>query len=101
MTMLVSLNALTVKLFNSSQLKSTSPSAPGTGIARNLNCPACKNLRRSGAALVGAQWCAEILSGGDHFQKDALHRFRVAGSITAPVTSHILPKAVRSASRAS
>src|SRR6516162_7955716 len=81
-------------------IKSTLPSAPGTDIGNNLNCPACRNLRRSGAALVGARWCAEILSGGDHFQKDALRRFRVAGSITAPVASNILPKAVRSASRA-
>src|SRR6266487_7099139 len=80
---------------------STFSSVLGTGIVRNQNCPACKNLRRSGAALVGARRCAEIFSGGDHFQKDALRRFQVAGSITAPVASNILPKAVRSASRVS
>src|SRR5437773_9742376 len=77
----------------------TSPSVPGMGIVRNRNCPACKSLRRSGAALVGARQCAEILSGGDHFQKDASQRFRVAGSITARATSRILSKAVQSARR--
>src|SRR5882672_5254768 len=77
----------------------TSPFVPGMGIVRNRNCPACKSLRRSGAALVGARQCAEILSGGDHFQKDASQRFRVAGSITARATSRILSKALRSARR--
>src|SRR3954465_3740936 len=68
--------------------------APGTGIVSNRNYPACKSLRRSGAALVDARSCAEILFGGDHFQKDASQRFRLAGSIIAPAAWHILSKAV-------
>ena len=90
-----------LKLFNPSQLTSTSPSAPETGIARNRNCPACKNLRGSGAALVGARQCAKILAGGDHLQKDAWQRFQLAGWITAPVASRILSKALRLARRES
>ena len=80
-------------------IRPTSPSALGMGIGRNRNCPACKSLRRSEAALVGARPCAEILSDGGHFQKDALQRFQVADLLTARATSRILSKAVRSARR--
>src|SRR4029077_16933592 len=48
------LSASPLKRFNSSTLSlliSTSSSVPGTGIARNPNCPACKNPRRSVATL--------------------------------------------------
>src|SRR5262245_43186919 len=75
------------------------PSAPGRGSARNPNCLACKNLRRSEGGLVDARPCAEIVSGEDHFQKGAWQQFRLAGSISALAASRILSKAVCSARR--
>src|SRR5262249_33231408 len=89
MTMLV---ALTLQPFNPSRVTSTWPSAPGTGIPRNQNCPAWKNLRRFGANPVDARQCSEIFSGADHFQRDVWQQFRVAGWITAPGAFRIRSK---------
>src|SRR5207244_304446 len=69
------------------------------GIARNRNCPAFKNLRRSVANPVGARRCATILSDADHFQTDVLQRSRVGGSIVASAALRIRSKAVCSARR--
>ena len=44
-----------VTLLTVARLRSIWPSAPGTGIARNRNYPAYKNLRRFGADLAGAR----------------------------------------------
>src|SRR5438034_1176819 len=81
--------------FNGSTLQlitSTSPSAPGRGIVRNRDCPACKNLRRSVVNPVDARRCAGILSGAGHSQKDALQQFRVGGSIIAQAALRIRSK---------
>src|SRR5260370_34607208 len=68
------------------------PSVPGTGIERNRNCPAYKNLRRFGADLVDARRFSTILAGASHFRKDVSQLFRVVYSITVPAALRILPK---------
>ena len=86
--------------FNASTLltiRSTSSSAPGTGIARNQNCPAYKNLRRFGGDLADGQRFLEILAGANHFQKGVWQLFRAAYSIIVLAALRIHPKAAWSA----
>src|SRR5262249_20735473 len=81
--------------FNGSTLQALSPSspfAPGMGIVRNRNCPACRNLRRFVANLVGARRCAKTLFGADHFQRDVPQRSRGGDSISVPAALHIRSK---------
>ena len=72
---------------------SISSFAPGTGTARNRNCPAYRNPRRSVANPVGAPRCAEILSGADRLQRDAPQRSQGGDSIVAPAAFRIRSKA--------
>src|SRR5207244_11618151 len=65
---------------------------PGTGIARNRNCPACKNPRRFGANLAGVRRFSEILSDADHFRRDVSQLFRAVYWITVPAVLHILTR---------
>src|SRR6266496_4612182 len=81
-------------LQHSQRITSTSSSVPGTGIARNRNYPAYKNLRKTEADPAGARRFSEILSGADHFRKDASQLFRAVYSITVPAALCILPKGV-------
>src|SRR6266446_9159321 len=78
--------------FKLSRITSTSPSAPGTGIARNRNCPAYKNLRRFGANLAGAPRFSGILAGANRLRRDALQLFQAVDSTTAPAAFHIRAK---------
>ena len=73
-------------------ISSTSSSAPGTGTARNRNCPACKNLRRFGVNLAGAQRSLVIVAGANRLRRDVLQLFQAVDSTTAPEALRILPK---------
>src|SRR5437899_8077542 len=73
------------------------PSVPETGIGRNRNCPADKNLHRFGANLAGVRRFSEILACANHFRKDVSQLFRAVYSTTAPAALHTRPKGVCSA----
>ena len=71
-------------------ISSTSSSAPGTGTARNRNCPAYKSLRRFGANLAGARRSLVIVAGANRFRRDASQPFQVVDSTTLPAALRIL-----------
>src|SRR4030095_15308470 len=70
----------------------TWPSVPGTGIARSRNCPACKNLRKSGATLAGVRRFSKIACGANHGQRGASRRFPAGDSTDVPAAWCILAK---------
>src|SRR6058998_2013803 len=73
---------------------STSPFAPGTGIARNQNYPAGKNLRKFGANLADLPRFSEILAGANHLRIGVSQLFRGVCSTTVPAALRIPPKCV-------
>src|SRR5438874_8017092 len=89
---LLTLNVSTVQLFNASRVTSICPFARGTGTARNRNCPAYRNLRRSVAKPVDAPRCAEISSGAGHFQRDVSQQSRRGDLIIVPAAFRIRSK---------
>src|ERR1051326_7482630 len=93
------LHALDYNSVPPSRITATSPSVPGTGTARNRNCPACKNLRRFGGALAGGRSFSEIVANLGHTQKGVFRPFRVGGLIIEPVAGRNPPKAFRRAKR--
>src|SRR5262249_17739878 len=73
-------------------ISSTSSIAPGTGIARNRNCPAYKNLHRFGASPAGARRFSEIRCGANRSRRDASPPFRVVDSTTVQAALSIRSK---------
>ena len=73
-------------------ITTTSPFVLGTDIARNRNCPACKNLRRFVANPVDVRRYAKILSYADRFQRDVSQQSRRGDSIVAPGAFRIRSK---------